>query len=104
MNWKPISESELKSVLDEALAALSPQQQKQYRAHAVMPRKVMCSRTNSSELDPVFVIADGKGKIIFYDDVEDEFAVAPCSAEHIGPSTDWKLFTDLGSALAEMLA
>lgn len=103
MDWKPIAEDEIKSLFAEALAALSPPQQARYGAYLVVPRKAIITRGKTSAPDPVWVLAEGNEKLIFYDDVEDEFSVVAASSAPGGPGAATRLFTDLGSALAEML-
>jgi hypothetical protein len=101
MAWTPISEAELKALLVAAVAALSPAQRKNFYAHAVPPTVVMCRRPGAAEDDPVFVIArKGKVKVIFFDDVEDEFGIALDDE----PITQWSLVPDLGAAMTELLA
>lgn len=101
MTWTPISEAELIAVLDAAVVMLSPEQRRQFHLNAIPPARTMCKRSGADGLEPVFVIAKGQNnKVIFFDDVEDEFGVATVDE----PVTQWKLFPDLGSAVVELNA
>ena len=69
--WQPISESELKALLDRELNNCSAEQQAKFTQYRVSPYKVPIHRLGS--LEQVFVVAELPTGVVYYEDVEEGF-------------------------------
>lgn len=101
MTWRPISESEFDALLiaettqlgEESRAALSA-----YGIGCVAMRIVRPPVDDGPSIpERVFVVARLEDAILFYDDVEEEFAVATVDAD--GVIRDWSLWGSLDHGL-----
>ena len=69
--WHPISESELKELIDRELKSCTAELQSLFARYRVAPYKVPIHRLGN--LEEVFVVAELPSGIIYYEDVEEGF-------------------------------
>lgn len=74
MPWQPVSEEKLLSLLAEEIAKLPPDLQTLVQTDCPLPQLVPCERGLGTEF--VYLIFRCNDRIVIYDDVEEEFAVA----------------------------
>lgn len=84
-------------LLDKGLAGIAPARRFHLSFYVVDPYKSKLKRLKNSEL--VFVVARGRLHVVFFDDVEDEFATA---SESEGCLTDIAYLGELAFALEEL--
>jgi len=83
---RPISEAELDKLLDEEIERCSPSQQQFFAEHCVPFYKVPIHRLGA--LEHVFVVAEFKEGLLYYEDVEEGFAIAHLGADGAIPEQD----------------
>jgi hypothetical protein len=76
MKWTAITATQLEKIISESLQIISPEEKIKFDSIRVPLYTVDCVRGKSAKVEKVFVVARSGKKIIIYDDVEDEFAVA----------------------------
>jgi hypothetical protein len=76
MDWVPVSKESLKVILAEELEALRPEVMRLYEQYAVPPFQLPCLRGENSVTEYVFVLAKKEERLLYYDDVEEDFGVA----------------------------
>jgi hypothetical protein len=96
-DWEPISRSDIQGRLDAEIAALSPGLLNTYREHATEIAELPCFRNEQYGNERIFVVARSGTRLLFFDDVEDEFAIGV--ADDDGVLRDWGLYGDLMDAL-----
>jgi hypothetical protein len=96
-DWKPISRVQLEVRLDLEKAKLSPALLKIFQKFTAPITEKPCFRTKQYGIERVFVIASSGQDLLFFDDVEDEFAIGV--ADEDGVLRDWGLYGDLMDAL-----
>ena len=69
--WHPISESELKELIDRELKNCTAEQQNLFARYRVAFYKIPIHRLGN--LEEVFVIAEVASGVIYYEDVEEGF-------------------------------
>ena len=74
MNWEPITQTELEREIEIQLAELSPEQRAFFQSILVPLRAVPIVRWG--ELEKVFVVAEFKEVVVFYEDIEEGFEIA----------------------------
>jgi len=72
--WRAITLEELRSLVAEELQRCSPEDVALFAKIKIEPRKVELERGSLTE--SVFVIAEIGARVLFYDDVEEDFEVA----------------------------
>jgi hypothetical protein len=76
-DFTPITEPEFAALLADAVASLQEPHKSTYERYRVGPFQQKCWRSELYGLEHVFVCARCDDAIIFFDDVEDEFASVP---------------------------
>lgn len=74
MNWEPITQTELEREIEIQLAELSSEQQAFFQSIRAPLRAVPIVRWG--ELEKVFVVAELKEVLVFYEDIEEGFEIA----------------------------
>jgi hypothetical protein len=75
--WRPITDEELRDLLEVQLAACAPERRELFERHRVIPYRAPLVRYGKREL--VFVVAVKDGEALYYEDVEDGFNLSPLS-------------------------
>jgi hypothetical protein len=73
--WQPIKRSELDELLAKQTAELSAESRKRYARYRIEPRQATYRRSEQYKDEGVWVVAQADDFVVFFDDVEDEFAV-----------------------------
>ena len=76
MDWVPVSKEKFEGILAEELVALRPEVIALYEQYAVPPFRLPCLRNENSVTEYVFVLAKKEERLLYYDDVEEDFGVA----------------------------
>jgi len=76
MDWVPVSKERFEGILAEELEALRPEVMRLYEQYAVSPFQLPCLRGENSVTEYVFVLAKKEERLLYYDDVEEDFGVA----------------------------
>jgi hypothetical protein len=76
MDWVPVSKTKFEGILAKELEALRPEVLRLYEQYAVPPFQVPCLRDKNSETECVFVLAKKETRLLYYDDIEEDFGVA----------------------------
>jgi|HubBroStandDraft_2_1064218.scaffolds.fasta_scaffold41953_2 hypothetical protein len=76
MDWVPVSKEKFEGILAEERAALRPEVMWLYEQYAVIPFQLPCIRDENSVTEYVFVLAKKEERLLYYDDVEEDFGVA----------------------------
>jgi hypothetical protein len=72
--WRPITAAKLESLLVQELQSCSPEDVALFAKIRIEPRKIGFER--GGRIESVFVVAEIGERVLFYDDVEEEFEVA----------------------------
>jgi hypothetical protein len=86
-DWTPMREGEIESIVDSEAKKLNTDESIFFEKGKVLPyKRYFIERGN--QVDSVFLIFSFKGKGIFYDDLENEFAIFELrdSAEIVSPN------------------
>jgi hypothetical protein len=75
MTWNPISRDVFERILEEEIEALTPAALKAYEKYATAPFEQPCARSVDSGIERVFVVARNENRLLFFDDVEEDFGV-----------------------------
>lgn len=76
MGWVPVTGEQFESILSEELSTLAPDVLRLYRRYAVQPFHLPCQRDQESGMEQVFVLAKKGNRLLYFDDVEEDFGVA----------------------------
>jgi len=76
MEWRPVSRETFEGILEEEVAALRPEVKRLYEQYAVALFHQPCIHVENSPIEQVFVVAKNGDRLLFYDDVEEDFGVA----------------------------
>ena len=76
MDWVPVSKETFEAILAEELETLRPEVMRLYEQYAVPPFQQPCVREENSGTEHVFVLAKKEERLLYYDDVEEDFGVA----------------------------
>lgn len=95
--WEPISLSELLRLMEEETDRLSASQRDYFELIKVCPEVMPLHRPNKF-CEDAYVLAKHEGFVIFYDDIEEDFAVARCQGLAKKMTIDC-LFMDFSAAL-----
>ena len=96
-DWEPISRAELEDRLHLEKGKLSPVLLETFQNLAAPVSEKPCFRTEQYGIEQVFVVASSGQRLLFFDDVEDEFAIGVAAND--GVLRDWGLYGDLMDAL-----
>jgi hypothetical protein len=75
MPWSPVSKETFERILREEIASLTPEATKAYEKYSVTTYEQRCERSVDSGIERVFVVARKGNRLLFFDDVEDEFGI-----------------------------
>ena len=75
--WQPVTEKELESLIALQFAECSLEQQELFERYKVVPRLVPIDRNGS--IESVFVVAQARDLVMYYEDVEEGFNISPLS-------------------------
>ena len=75
--WTPINEEQMRDLLEEQLAACTPDRREIFERYRVPLYRAPLVRYGNKEL--VFVVAVKDGEALYYEDVEDGFNRSPLS-------------------------
>jgi hypothetical protein len=75
MEWQKVSREQFQSILDEEVAALTPEAVRILEVHAAPIFEQLCFRNEDYGMEKVFVVARAGNRVLFFDDVEEEFGV-----------------------------
>jgi hypothetical protein len=75
MEWKSVSRDGFQAILDPEIAALPKETLEVLSLHAVNVFEQPCFRDSSYGIEKVFVVARAGTRLLFYDDVEEEFGI-----------------------------
>ena len=95
--WKPISDVDFCDLLAMQSAALSPESEQRFAQTAVTPFQAIVRRSEQYGDERVWVVAKADDRIVFFDDVEDEFAIGRIDAD--GRVYDYWFSGDLTDAM-----
>jgi hypothetical protein len=76
MEWLPVSKEKFEGILREEIGALRPEVLRLYEQYAVRPFQQPCLRDQNCTIEQVFVVAKNGNRLLYYDDVEEDFGVA----------------------------
>lgn len=99
--WSPITRPEFDERLAKELADLRPDTRQTYEGNAISIVAQPCLRSQLYGIEHVFVVARAGARLLFFDDVEDEFAVGEPDKD--GVLRNWGLCGELWSALLNLL-
>jgi|SRR6267154_2225393 len=83
MEWVPASRERFERILAEETRALRPEVMRLYEQYAVSPFQQPCLREQNSPTERVFVVAKNGHRLLYYDDVEEDFGVATPDADGV---------------------
>jgi hypothetical protein len=75
MTWHPVSREKFEHLLKEEIETLTPAALKAYEKYSKAPYEQPCLRDSASGIERVFVVARNGNRLLFFDDVEEEFGV-----------------------------
>ena len=100
-DWTPITETELLLRLEEEEREMSSAERQNFDAWKVaVGTRGKVAQFNSDAVEIVFIVARNGGKVVFFDDVEDEFAAG--NINDFGVITNAGLFGELRWALRSL--
>lgn len=102
MAWKPISERDFSALLREEIAQLDSEGRELNEAYSIQPVTMLIAHAPGAAPDPVFVVARSGTVVVYYDDVEEEFATGRVVTE--GAIEGLSLFGALNWALRGLLS
>jgi hypothetical protein len=76
-SWQPVTLKELESLIAAQLADCSPDQQQLFERCKVAPRLTPIDR--GGNIESVFVVAQARDLVMYYEDVENGFNISPLS-------------------------
>jgi len=97
MEWVPVGREQFETILAEEIAALRPEIKRLYEQYAVPPFPQPCFRSESYANEQVYVVAKNCDRLVYYDDVEEEFGVSIPDAD--GVLRKWGNYGPLVTAL-----
>ncbi|HEY8751066.1 MAG TPA: hypothetical protein VIM11_23985 [Tepidisphaeraceae bacterium] len=95
--WRPTTHAELVSLLADAEEQLTGASQGNYRKYKVAPWQATICRGEEYGIEKVWVVAQSDHQVIFFDDIEDEFACGKFDSD--GQITSAALIGDLQYAM-----
>jgi hypothetical protein len=102
MTWRPKADNEFKLLLQREVDQLPTELRQKLESIAVPVYKLSLPNRDSSSEKNIFVFGKFKDRILFYDDVEDEFGTAHAG---LGQATlDYSLYGLLEHALQGLFA
>lgn len=100
--WEPVQPEVIDDILNEEIDLLSLPERDAYRQFSIEAVKIPCFRSEMYGDEAVYAVARVGDQIVFYDDVEGEFATGEADSD--GLLRDWGLCGALGTALGIAIA
>jgi SpoU rRNA methylase family enzyme len=97
-DWKPISRSAFESLVKQEISDFDSTDKELWSKYQVELRTAPILRSPQSGIEQVFVVAAIGERILFFDDVEDEFGVA--RPPTVGALVDYGTYGELRHALS----
>lgn len=97
MTWNPISESEVTTIVQEAVARMSPEDAKKFARIQTPIHAIRCRHRGDLPEENIFLVARVGSKVLVFDDVEDQFGVGDLAQSDV--LEQWDLLGDLSFAL-----
>ena len=98
MAWQPITLQQLSTIVQQSLSQVP----EEFEKIKVPFYQIRCKRCSGSENEKIFVVAKSETKLLIFDDVEDEFAIADMPVNSNEILIDWVLCGTLEHALLKM--
>ena len=97
MTFVPVSREKFESILRQGIEALTPEVLRTYERYAVPPHKQQAVRGVDYRHEEVFVVARNGNRVLYYDDVEENFGVGVAAGD--GVLGDWENYGPLARAV-----
>jgi hypothetical protein len=97
MDWQPITSAQLDDILRQEIEALSPEDLTSFQVSAIPPAEQPCYRNDQYGIERVFVVVRAGARLLFFDDVEDEFAIGIPDSD--GVLREWSLCGSLADTI-----
>ena len=97
MDWAPVSKERFAEILSSEIPSLAPEIQRLYEQYAVQPFHLPCLRDQGGAQERVFVVAKNGNRLLYFDDVEEDFGVA--IPDEDGVMREWGNYGPLVRAL-----
>ncbi len=91
MEWSPVNRERLDQILKDELKSLGQALLATYQEYATNPVELPCFRGGSYGIEHMFVIARKDTRVLFFDDVEEDFGVGTPAED--GVLRDWGTFS-----------
>jgi len=101
MDWKPIGEQMLREQLQREIEALPEYVRELFQKYSVPIYRLTCLRTADAGEEKVYVVARLENRVLFFDDVEDEYGVGTVWEGTM--LKDWDLYGSLQAALVGLI-
>jgi hypothetical protein len=75
MEWQRVSREKFQSIFDEEVALLSQEALRILKVHSVPIFEQPCFRSEDYGTEKVFAVAQAGNRVLFFDDVEEDFGV-----------------------------
>jgi hypothetical protein len=97
VDWIPLSGEQFAKTLSSEVSSLASDVQRLYEQYAVTPYQLPCLRDQDSGPEQVFVFAKNGKRLLYFDDVEEDFGVA--TTDDDGVTREWGNYGPLVRAL-----
>ena len=99
-DWSPCTQLEVETLVSGAVVKFTDAESEKWRRYRITPQQVLIDRMGNKE--KVFAVARAGQNVVFFDDVEEEFAVGRLNED--GQVEDVRLLGELAWAIAELKA
>jgi hypothetical protein len=76
VDWTPVARERFAEILSSEVSSLEPHVGRLYHQYAVEPFHLPCLRFCESGVEKAFVVAKSGDRLLYFDDVEEDFGVA----------------------------
>lgn len=104
MGWKPISATELTSWVEQAYAAMTETERRQFDELRIPLRRLFCQRSPMLGPEVLYAVARRELQYLIFDDVEEDFGIATHSGDETEVLNSWVLVGGLQYALHTLLS
>jgi hypothetical protein len=99
MVWHPITEHELAPQVQQAVEQMAEDVRSKFVSIQIPMQKLACRRSGQYGDELLIAVARSGNRVIVFDDVEDEFAVANLPVNTGEALSDWELVGTLENAM-----
>ena len=99
--WQPVTEKELESLIATQLVYFSPEERQLFESYKAIPLITAINRAGS--IESVFIVAQFRDLVIYYDDVEEGFNISSLSPDGAIAAPRFEQW-ELGHALRQLVA